>query len=178
MFEEIWDLLCLHSCMSMTIRDSNSAITRCALATIFAFLPPTMVTVLPTRRRLKAKHQAPFPPDVVTMIPSFGSRKLHRTHHLILKPLATQGTFRCDSKCDESSRYLRSKSRSTENKGLKPVAALGSYKGVACSDCYHPQGRRAVPRINATKWVRNPLMSTVIASILCVVTDTARLSSS
>lgn len=36
MFEKIWDLLCFQSCPHTTIRDSNSAITGCALATTFA----------------------------------------------------------------------------------------------------------------------------------------------
>jgi hypothetical protein len=38
MFEKIRDLLGFYSCMSTTIRDSNSAITRCAFATTFTLI--------------------------------------------------------------------------------------------------------------------------------------------
>src|SRR5271154_5252334 len=43
---------------------------------LLPFLPQTMVTVLPTRRRPRAKHHMPFPPDVMTMIPKLRKPKV------------------------------------------------------------------------------------------------------
>jgi hypothetical protein len=124
------------------------------------FLPllsQPMVTVLPTRWRPRVKHQAPLPPDVTAMIPKLQKPKVTSHAPLILKPLATRGTFRCDFKGDESSCYQPPRADRRKTKGISPLRHWGATRGVACSDCYHPQGRRAVAADKRHKMGEEPL---------------------
>ena len=95
--------------------------------------PQTMVTVLPTRRRPRAKHQAPFPPDVTTMIPKLRKPKVTSHAPLIPKPLATQGTFRCDFNSDESSCYLPLGVAATSAKACGNISSIWNLRSQILS---------------------------------------------
>jgi hypothetical protein len=106
MFEKIWDLLRSQSRPHTTIRDTNSAITGCALATTFALFTSNNGDSATDQTASEGETSSVLSSryhdndSEASEAESYIARAI-----LILKPLATQGTFRCDFKSNESSRY-------------------------------------------------------------------------